>query len=64
MPLTGMKLKLMDLFIGLVVDGRIDAEAMICWLVDQYGIGMTEEREAIARRLKAEEEMRLRASAT
>lgn len=64
MPLTGMKLKLMDLFIGLVVDGRIDAEAMICWLVDQYGIGMTEEREAITRRLKAEEEMRLRASAT
>ena len=59
MPLTGMKLKLMDLFIGLVVDGRIDAEAMICWLVDQYGIGMTEEREQIRVKEKEEEEIRL-----
>lgn len=63
MPLTGLRMKLVDLFIGLVVDGRIDAEDMICWLVDQYGIGMTEERETIANRLKAEEEIRRNASA-
>ena len=47
MPLTETKLKMIDLFVGLVADGRIDTDDMICWLVDQYGAGLFEEREKI-----------------
>ncbi len=58
MPLVGTKLKLIDLFIGLVADGRIDTDDMICWLVDQYGVGLSEEREKIRQRMAEEEAIR------